>query len=142
MSDIVEIYVDGGSRGNPGPAAIAFVIPARREQYKKAFPEKRTNNEAEYMALIYALSYAELQKFTQLRVFTDSQLVANQINGTFGCYDPRMKRLLKSARVLIAKFTQFEIILVKRRKNREADRLCNEALDELRQVTRMGSHSA
>jgi len=128
MTEPIEIYVDGGSRGNPGPSACAFVIPKLNRCASK-FLGARTNNEAEYCALLLALTYAVSQAWTRVRVFSDSQLVVKQLNGEFAIREPRIQVQVDTVRGWISKFDSFEITLIKRNKNREADKLCNAELN-------------
>jgi ribonuclease HI len=128
----LEIYVDGASRGNPGSSGAGVLIKDIDGTIHKI---KRnlgilTNNQAEYEALIIALQAAKELKKNHLKIYTDSSLLANQINGNWRVRDSKIAVLYKKARRLIEKFKQVEIEHIPRELNREADRLANEAIDE------------
>ncbi len=141
----MKINCDGGARGNPGPAAAAFVVwdQAENLQFKRGkYLGKATNNEAEYWAVIEALSWlrenpAEILRQAQddvtVNFFLDSRLVVNQLNGIFKIKEPRLRELLLKVRELeqsvgVAKVSYTD---VPREQNVEADLLVNETLDQL-----------
>ena len=133
-SDSKEIIanVDGGSRGNPGPAAYAVVVNAEdgtRLASLSKYLGLATNNVAEYEGLLAALDYAIEHNYRRLKVITDSELLARQINGQYKVRNANLKVLYDRARTLIAQFDAFRIEHVRREHNREADRLANEAMD-------------
>jgi len=125
-------HIDGGSRGNPGPAAYAVVVTTadgtRLDSLSK-YLGHATNNVAEYEGLLAALSYALEHHHRRLKIITDSELMARQINGQYKVKNPNLKVLYQRARTLIAQFDAFRIEHVRREHNREADRLANEAMD-------------
>jgi ribonuclease HI len=128
----LEIYIDGASRGNPGRSGAGVLI---KDKNGNIYKIKRnlgilTNNQAEYEALITALQSAKELKRSHLKIYTDSSLLANQINGNWHVRDSKIRVLYKKARELIAEFEQIEIEYIPRELNREADRLANEAIDE------------
>lgn len=130
---VVKIYSDGGSRGNPGQGAIGFVVyEGKKEIYKKG--EKIghcTNNEAEYQAVIRALSYAdkEIDK-AQIKFYLDSELVVKQLNGEYKVKDQKLKPLfLKIKEKIINLGGTISFTHVSREKNKLADSLVNLALD-------------
>jgi ribonuclease HI len=128
----VEIYIDGASRGNPGRSGIGILIrdvDGSIHQIKKDIGIA-TNNEAEYKALITALQSAKGLKKNQLRIYTDSSLLANQINGNWQVRDPKIAVLYKRAKELISEFEKVKVEHIPRELNRGADRLANEAIDE------------
>jgi ribonuclease HI len=128
----ITAHIDGGSRGNPGPAAYAVVISAAdgaRMVSLSKYLGHTTNNVAEYEGLLAALGYALEHNHRRLRVITDSELMARQINGQYKVKNPNLKVLYGRARDLIAQFDAFSIEHVRREHNREADRLANEAMD-------------
>ena len=133
-NDIQEIiaHIDGGSRGNPGPAAYAVVVD-RADGTRLASLSKylghTTNNVAEYSGLLAALDYAMEHNYRCLKVISDSQLLARQITGQYKVKNPNLKVLHERARKLITQFDTFRIEHVRREHNREADRLANEAMD-------------
>ncbi len=124
--------VDGGARGNPGPAGYGVVIEdevgrpvAELSEYLGA----QTNNYAEYSGLLSALTYALRHGFKALKVVSDSELMVKQINGEYKVNSPTLKDLHAHAMKLIDQLDCFEIRHVLREKNREADRLANLAMD-------------
>lgn len=125
-------HIDGGARGNPGPAAYGVVV---RTAERKLLAELaryigiHTNNFAEYSALIAALEYAQEQKLPGLKVFSDSELLVRQMQGQYRVKDPVLKNLFARANELARGLQYFSIQHVLRSYNREADRLVNEALD-------------
>src|SRR5208337_190594 len=125
--------VDGGSRGNPGPAAYGVAIKTAQGQPVTAFAKfigKTTNNFAEYQGLLAALDYALSHGYPRLRVLTDSELMAQQISGRYKVRSPDLKPLYDKAQAMIARLEAFSIRHVYREQNREADRLANQAMDE------------
>ena len=128
----IVAHIDGGSRGNPGPAAYGVVIETAQGQPVKAFARfigETTNNFAEYQGLLAALEYALNQGYRRLRVLTDSELMARQISGRYKVRSPDLKPLHDKAQALIARLESFSIRHVYREHNREADHLANKALD-------------
>lgn len=126
------IYTDGAARGNPGDAGIGIVFQSGNTVIEKIklYIGEKTNNQAEYEALIAALEKAkELQK-PHLHVFTDSLLLANQITGKWKVRDENLGKLHKKAKDLIRNFKNFTITHIRREQNREADRLANQAIDD------------
>jgi probable phosphoglycerate mutase len=134
MANSPEIvaHIDGGSRGNPGPAAYGVAIETPQGQAVTAFAKfigKTTNNFAEYQGLLAALEYALSHGYPRLRVLTDSELMARQISGQYKVRSPDLKPLFDRARAMIARLESFSIKHVYREQNREADRLANQAMD-------------
>ncbi|HMF12576.1 MAG TPA: ribonuclease HI family protein [Gemmataceae bacterium] len=129
----LTIHTDGGARGNPGPAAYAFVIqragaPAIEES---ACIGDATNNQAEYTALIQALERAlQLGRAHRLLVHSDSELLVKQMNGEYRVKDEGLKPLYEKARRLASRFAAVTIRHVPRLQNAWADRLYNAALDQ------------
>lgn len=128
----LNINTDGGSRGNPGPGAIGIVI--NNENDKPIFEMGKTighctNNEAEYTALIEALIKAKDFKATHLTMRLDSELVVKQLNGQYKVKNDRILVLWKKAKELASEFTAISFVHVPREKNKEADKLVNDALD-------------
>jgi len=126
----LEIYIDGASAGNPGPAGIGVVILKDNFTIKNIseFIGKATNNTAEYIALIWGLQEALIQKVDRVKVNTDSLLIANQLNKRYKIRDPHLKALYNQAMHLLSGFKEAEIIHISRDKNREADKLANLAI--------------
>lgn len=126
------IFTDGGSRNNPGPAGIGFVIKDENGQNLEAKGEYigvATNNVAEYTALIKALHAAKKYDHESIECFLDSELVVKQIKGEYRVKDENLKKLLDEVRELIF-FKNISFTHVLRSKNKEADALYNKALDE------------
>jgi ribonuclease HI len=125
-------YVDGASRGNPGPASYAAILhsPDRREIFRIGKTLGiATNNAAEYYALITALDYAAHHGIKSLRVRSDSELLVNQMNGHYRVRSKDLKPLHERAAKLANQLEHFAIEHVPREENRKADALANEALD-------------
>jgi ribonuclease HI len=141
---LLTVFCDGAARGNPGPAAWAFVVKDQNSEtilQKAAFLGKATNNEAEYQAVIGALQFlsskksflgdgAGGQKKLRLDLKLDSQLVVEQLSGRFKVKDQRMRDYFFKARTLENNFRSVSYHWIKRDENREADLLVNETLDE------------
>lgn len=132
--DNLEIvaHVDGGSRGNPGPAAYAVVVDSSngtRLASLSKYLGHTTNNVAEYQGLLAALDYALEHNYRRLKIISDSELMARQINGQYKVKNPNLKILHDRARALIAQLDAFHIEHVRREHNKDADRLANEAMD-------------
>lgn len=135
----VIIYTDGGSRGNPGPAAAGVVFCNEKNQCFKKYAEylgdELTNNEAEYQAVIFALKKykalfgKKLAENTELEIKADSELVVKQLNGQYKILDEKIQPLFLQIWNLKLDFKKVKFSLVKREKNQEADALANEALD-------------
>lgn len=132
----IIIYTDGGSRGNPGPAAIGVVITnGIRKSYAEYIGET-TNNEAEYRAVIFALKKIKLLygkskvKNSEIIIRSDSELLVSQLNGKYKISHPKIAEFFIEVWNLKIDFgkTIFEHIV--REKNKEADRLVNDALDK------------
>lgn len=127
------IYTDGGARGNPGPAAAGVVIydaggKIKRKQAK--FLGKRTNNEAEYEAVILALGLAGKLGASILEFSLDSELVVRQLTGLYRVRKYELKALLLQLRVLEQNFSRVSYRHIPREKNKLADELVNECLDD------------
>jgi ribonuclease HI len=125
--------IDGGSRGNPGPASYGVVIRDPRGQVVarlKKYIGRSTNNVAEYYGLIAALDYAQQHGIRALRVESDSELLVRQMLGQYKVKSPELRPLFERARKMAQGFDSFKIGHVYREQNAEADALANEALDE------------
>lgn len=126
-------HIDGGSRGNPGPAAYGVAIETAQGKPVTRFAKylgQTTNNFAEYQGLLAALDYALSHNYPRLRVLTDSELMARQISGQYKVRSPDLKPLHERAQGLIARLESFSIRHVYREQNREADQLANQAMDD------------
>jgi ribonuclease HI len=125
--------IDGGSRGNPGPASYGVVIRDPRGQVVaklKKYIGRTTNNVAEYYGLIAALDYAQQHGIRALRVQSDSELLVRQMLGQYKVKSPELRPLFERARKMAQTFDSFKIEHVYREQNAAADALANEALDE------------
>ena len=126
-----EVYIDGASRGNPGPSGIgaAFFDGGSKpvKQLSKYLGET-TNNVAEYLALVYALQEALRDGYAAVLVKTDSELLARQLSGQYRVRDPQLRLLHDLARHLIDGFDRCAVTHVPRTQNRLADRLAGEAV--------------
>ncbi|MFB0523971.1 MAG: phosphoribosylglycinamide formyltransferase [Phycisphaerae bacterium] len=132
MPDQIIAYTDGASRGNPGPAAAAFALsdPAgTRLQAKAFFIGQTTNNVAEYTAIIKALQAAKEIGAKELTVFSDSELLVRQINGKYKVKSEQIRPLFKQAIELLSEFENYKVWFIPRQKNKEADKLVNQALN-------------
>jgi ribonuclease HI len=125
--------IDGGSRGNPGPAAYGVVIRDGRDEVLaklKKYIGRMTNNVAEYYGLIAAMDYAQSHGIRALRVESDSELLVKQMRGQYKVKSEDLRPLFERAQKMSKAFDSFRIEHVYREQNREADALANEALDE------------
>ena len=127
---VLEIFVDGACRGNPGPAAVGIVIKESGKVVKKISKAigDATNNIAEYTALIYALKEASALKGQQLKIFTDSELMHRQLTGSYQIKNESLKTLFDEAQGLGKKFKHVEIKHVPREQNQDADKLATQAI--------------
>jgi len=126
-------YVDGASRGNPGPASYAAIVRGPDGKIVFELGKKlgmATNNAAEYHGLITALDYAAHNGIKRLRVRSDSELLVNQMNGRYRVRSPDLKPLHERAAKLANQFEYFAIEHVRREENSDADALANQALDQ------------
>ena len=125
-------HIDGGARGNPGPAGYGAVIEdevGRPVVELSDYLGKQTNNYAEYSGLLAALAYTTRHGFKALKVYSDSELMVKQITGQYKVSNPSLKELHAKAVKLIEDLEAFEINHVPREQNREADWLANRAMD-------------
>jgi formyltetrahydrofolate-dependent phosphoribosylglycinamide formyltransferase len=132
VSDQIIAHIDGGSRGNPGPAAAGFVLSDRQGSRLMArgfFLGQTTNNVAEYTSLIKALEGAGKINTEQIAVFSDSELLVKQINGEYKVKSEQIRPLYQQAVHLLDQLKNWSVRHVPREKNKEADRLVNQALD-------------
>ena len=126
------IHVDGGSRGNPGPAASAAVLSTPDGEVvdeASEFLGVATNNVAEYRGVLLGLRRAQELGATEVEVVNDSELVARQINGQYKVKHPDMKPLFIQTRAALGGFEKWSVRNVPRAKNADADALVNQALD-------------
>src|SRR5215468_10368051 len=125
--------VDGGSRGNPGPASYGVVIRDPRGEIVaklKKYIGRNTNNVAEYYGLIAALDYAQQNGIRALRIESDSELLVRQMRGQYKVKSPELRPLFERAKKMSHTLDSFRIEHVYREQNADADALANEALDD------------
>jgi ribonuclease HI len=134
MSDTWTIYTDGGSRGNPGPAAFAYVIkrPGEVDIEEMGYLGETTNNIAEYTGLVKALEHAKELGGKKLLVNSDSELMVKQLNGQYKVKNEGLRPLYDRAVALRRQFDSVVIKHIYRDNNSQADALCNEAMDNPR----------
>jgi len=134
------VFSDGGARGNPGPAAAAFIVLSENGQVLAAnsrYLGLRTNNQAEYEALIAALQFAATVNAEEVICHLDSELVAKQLTGEYAVKNSELKRLWRKIQELTSGFKNVRFISVPRTniQLQKADALVNEALDEYQNNT-------
>lgn len=135
-----QANIDGGSRGNPGPAAYGVVIRDAKGEIVarlKKYIGQHTNNVAEYFGLIAALDYAQVHGIRALRIESDSELLVKQMRGQYRVKSDDLRPLFERARKMAQTLESFRIDHVFRERNRDADALVNQVLDET-----SGSNSA
>ena len=134
----IIIYIDGGAKGNPGPAAIGVVFYNEKgdiiKEYSKFLGENFTNNEAEYKGAIFALSKFKqlfgkrIAKESEIQIKSDSELLVRQISGEWKVLEPRIQSLFLELWNLVKDFKKVKFKLIPREKNKKADSLVQEAL--------------
>lgn len=128
----ITIYTDGGSRGNPGPAAAGYVITGgdgRQLAAKGLYLGEATNNAAEYTAVIKALEHAKQLQVKSVELYSDSELLVNQLTGSYKVKSEQLRPLFQRASELLAGFEHSLLEHIKRDKNAKADELVNKALN-------------
>jgi ribonuclease HI len=128
----ITAHIDGGARGNPGPAGFGVYVQDANGKVVAEISEflgHQTNNYAEYSALLAALEYAIDHSHPVLHVVSDSELLVKQIRGEYKVKSPELKTLYERAQELIGKLEHFEVRHVLRERNQNADRLANAAMD-------------
>jgi len=143
----IIIYTDGGSRGNPGPAAIGVIFCNEKGQpiknYSEYLGDNFTNNEAEYKAVIFALKKfkasfgKKLAKNSEIEIKSDSELLVKQLNSQYKILDSKIQSLFLEIWNLRFDFKKVKFKLISREKNKEADRLANEALNAERSAQKL-----
>jgi ribonuclease HI len=137
----ITIFADGGARGNPGPAAAGVAFYNGKGVFFKGCSEflgEATNNEAEYKAVIFALKKfkslfgKKIAETSEVEVKSDSELMTSQLNGKFKITEPRIGNLFIEVWNLKTDFKKIKFTLIPREKNKEADKLVNEELDNQR----------
>jgi ribonuclease HI len=134
--NVLEVYIDGASKGNPGPSGIGVIICRNGETVKNisTYIGNATNNIAEYTALIYALQEALILKAEELKINTDSQLLHRQIKKDYRVKSPNIIGLYNQALRLISAFKKVSINNISREHNKGADKLATLAIK--RQIKR------
>ena len=135
----IVIYTDGGSRGNPGKAAIGVVFCNEKDQVIKKFGEylgdNLTNNEAEYQAVIFGLKKFKavfgkaIAKVSEVEVRSDSELLVNQMNGKYKLEDEKIQKFFIEIWNLMIDFKGVKFKAIPRERNSQADAMVNETLD-------------
>jgi ribonuclease HI len=127
----VTVNVDGGARGNPGPAAIGVVLRGDGEVLEEVGETigEATNNVAEYRALLRGIELAATHGALELELIGDSELVVRQVEGRYKVKNPGMKELHEEVKRALREFDSWSIRHVRRAENADADRLVNQALD-------------
>lgn len=133
MSKVLTLFTDGGSRGNPGPAASGFIL---LDQDGSTVHEEgkylgiTTNNVAEYTALVLGLEKALHLKAKIIEIKMDSELIVKQMKGEYRIKQPHLLEIADKVRKLLDKFEKFSFTHVRREYNKQADRMVNIALDK------------
>ena len=128
----IRANIDGGARGNPGPAAYGVIVRDAKGEVIAELSDYlgiQTNNYAEYSGLLAALDFAVREKHSSLKVLSDSELLVRQMQGRYKVKSPGLIDLYDRARALVRKLEHFSIEHVLRQYNREADGLVNQVLD-------------
>lgn len=129
----VKIYSDGGARGNPGPAGIGVVIfddQGKIIKKIKRYIGETTNNQAEYQAILAGLKAAKELKAKQVKCYLDSELVVKQMNGEYKVKDQNLALIFIKIWNLQHDFEKISFNHIRREKNKLADQLVNEAIDQ------------
>jgi len=136
----IIIYTDGGSRGNPGPSAIGVVFCNEKgeviKEYSQYLGDNLTNNQAEYRAVTFALKKfkqvfgKKLAKSSEVEIKSDSELLVKQLQGFYKILEPEIQKLFITVWNLRIDFKKIKFTLISREKNKKADSLLNEVLEE------------
>ena len=138
MSRELEIFVDGACSGNPGEAAIGVVVLENKNKIKEISKSigPATNNIAEYTALIYALQEGLILKADQVTVYTDSELVFNQVTGQYKIKNENLKLLLDQVQHLAQGFKRLDMKCIPREQNKDADKLAKKAIVAAKKISK------
>lgn len=145
MTERVTIYTDGGSRGNPGPGAGAYVITNADGTVicgKGVFISHATNNIAEYTGMLEGLKAAAAMGAGTVNVFSDSELMVKQINGQYKVKSDNLKDLYSDCMDVLLGFSSWKVTHIYRDDNKKADKLANKAMDAKRDVVLKGKKPA
>lgn len=129
----LSFHIDGGARGNPGPAGYGVLVEdhtGKKVDALSAFLGAQTNNFAEYSGLLAALEYALAHKVRSVKIYSDSELLVKQIKGEYKVRSEALLDIYREAKDLIRKLNTFQIRHIPREQNREADKLANQAMDQ------------
>jgi probable phosphoglycerate mutase len=139
---MIHAYIDGGSRGNPGPAGYGVRVEDHEGQLIDEFYEAigiETNNTAEYRGLIAVLEYAIRSNLKRITIKSDSQLLVKQMHGDYRVRHPRLRLLHSHATTLTARLDHVTFEHIPRSLNTKADRLANLAMDKHTEIERPSS---
>ncbi len=137
-----SLYIDGAARGNPGPAGAGAIICNDKGKAIATISKylgQTTNNIAEYTALIFGMEEARNKNIKELIVNTDSQLLAKQLGGEYKVKSSALKDLYKKVNIMLESFEEVRINQIPREKNKQADKLANEAIDNAVKVKKSGT---
>jgi ribonuclease HI len=141
-------YIDGGARGNPGPAGAGVYLLDENGKVRFSggfFLGRQTNNQAEYTGLVKALDLLSRSGTQHIEIISDSELMVRQITGIYRVKSARIKPLFEEARRLLEQFDEWEIRHVRRENNTQADQLANEAMDageDVSEIDTLGAESS
>ena len=140
------VYTDGGSRGNPGPSALGVVLADEKGKIIKKYGQflgEMTNNQAEYQAVIFALKKIKALlgkdkiQSLEVEIRSDSELLVSQLQGKFKILDENIQKLFISVWNLKIDYKKVEFVLIPREKNKEADFLANDTLDQKGRIQKL-----
>jgi len=138
----LSIFIDGASRGNPGPAGIGIVIndniSSENIDNLSKYIGNTTNNVAEYSALLYGMEKAVELGANDITINTDSELLAKQLGGEYKVKSPALKDLYNKALSMLKDFEEVRVNNIRREDNKEADKLANKAIDNADKNKRVG----
>jgi len=132
MSRLINIFIDGASRGNPGPSGIGIVFfDDSKKAVKKLFKfiGNATNNVAEYTALIYGVQEALIDKYENITINSDSELLTRQLRGEYKVKNENLKPFYEQFLHLSRGFNKIDVVGIHREQNKLADNLANKAID-------------
>jgi ribonuclease HI len=131
-----QIFSDGGARGNPGPAGIGVVIKENGKTIRelKKYIGETTNNQAEYQALLLGLEEVNKIGVQEVECFLDSELVVKQLKGEYKVKNQDLAVVFAKVKKLLPNFKKCSFTHIRREKNSEADKLANEAIDQIIQL--------
>ncbi|MFH1598090.1 MAG: ribonuclease HI family protein [Patescibacteria group bacterium] len=136
----IKIFTDGGSRGNPGPAAVGVVFKDLQDKTINEFSDfigETTNGQAEYQAIILGLKKAKSLKYKIVELFADSQFIIEQLNGNYKIKEAGIVPLFIQAWNLHLDFDEIKFIFIPREQNQEADKLVNIVLNSRQRVKKI-----